>query len=48
MCARYGVTNDRPHDALHDARATAAVLPYLLAEHGVRDATDLDALYDRR
>ena len=48
VCERYGITNDRPHDALHDARATAAVLPHLLADHGVRDADDLTGLYDRR
>lgn len=48
VCERYGVTNDHPHDALHDARATALVLPHLLAEHGVADATGLDALYERR
>src|SRR6266542_4342809 len=27
LCARYGVVLDRPHDALADADATAAVLP---------------------
>ena len=48
VCDRYGVVNDRPHDAMHDARATAAVLPHLLAAHGVRDATDLDRLYADR
>lgn len=48
VCERYGVTNDRPHDALHDARATAAILPHLLAAHGVTDAADLDELYERR
>jgi DNA polymerase-3 subunit epsilon len=47
-CARYGISNDRPHDALHDARATAQLLPHLLAAHGVRTADDLDAFYDRR
>lgn len=46
-CARYGISNERPHDALHDARATALLLPHLLAGHGVRTGTDLDALYDR-
>jgi DNA polymerase-3 subunit epsilon len=45
VCARYGVTNDRPHDALHDARATALVLPHLLEAHGVRSETDLSPLY---
>ena len=35
----------RHHDALADAAATAAVLPHLLAAHGVTDEADLDALY---
>jgi DNA polymerase-3 subunit epsilon len=48
VCARYGITNDRPHDALHDARATAEILPHLLAEHGVTTADDLAALYELR
>ena len=41
VCARYAITIDRPHDALSDARATAAVLPHLLGAHGVRDEADL-------
>ena len=45
LCARYDVALERHHDALADARATAAVLPHLLAAHGVRDESDLDALY---
>ena len=48
VCERYGISNDRPHDALHDARATAAVLPFLLAAHHVRDVGDLDPRYERR
>ena len=48
VCERYGVTNQRPHDALYDARATAAILPHLLQAHEVRSATDLDPLYERR
>lgn len=47
VCARYEVPIERPHDALCDARATAGVLPHLLAAHGVVDAADLDALYSR-
>ena len=38
LCARYDVALDRPHDALADAAATAAVLPHLLAAHGVARA----------
>ena len=45
VCARYEITVERHHDALHDARATAAVLPHLLRAHGVADELDLAALY---
>ena len=45
VCARYGVTIERHHDALSDARATAAVLPHLLVANGVEDLADLDELY---
>ncbi len=48
LCERYGVVNDRPHDALFDARATAAVLSSLLAAHGVANSSDLADLYERR
>ncbi len=48
VCDRYGVTNARPHDAIYDARATAAILPHLLQAHGVQSAADLEPLYDRR
>jgi DNA polymerase-3 subunit epsilon len=48
VCERYGVTNQRPHDAVYDARATAAILPQLLLAHGVQSAADLDPLYERR
>jgi DNA polymerase-3 subunit epsilon len=47
LCERYGVSNDRPHDALFDARATAAVLPHLLEAAGVVDACALEAAYER-
>ena len=45
VCARYDVVLERHHDALSDARATAAVLPHLLAANGVVDEADLDPLY---
>lgn len=32
LCTRYGVSLDHPHNALFDARATAAVLTHLLGE----------------
>lgn len=47
LCERYGVDLDRPHDALADAMATAAVLPHLLVAHDVHDVADLDPFYDR-
>jgi DNA polymerase-3 subunit epsilon len=47
VCERYGVALERPHDALGDAAATAAVLPHLLAAHGVTDVAQLDAFYVR-
>jgi DNA polymerase-3 subunit epsilon len=45
VCERYGVTLDRPHDALGDATATAAVLPHLLAAHGITDEEQLKPFY---
>jgi DNA polymerase-3 subunit epsilon len=39
VATRYGVTLDKPHDALSDAQATAAVLPHLLRAHAI----DLEA-----
>lgn len=45
VCARYDVAIERHHDALHDARATAAVLSHLLVAHGVADESDLDGLF---
>jgi len=48
VCTRYGITNERPHDAIYDARATAAILPHLLRAHGVTSAADLETLYERR
>ncbi len=48
LCVRYQVTNTRPHHALSDARATAAVLSHLLAASAISAAADLDPLYERR
>lgn len=48
VCSRYGVDLDRPHDALHDALATAQVLPHLLDAHRITSADQLDPFYDRR
>jgi DNA polymerase-3 subunit epsilon len=47
VCERFGVALDRPHDALGDATATAAVLPHLLAAHGITDADQLEPFYVR-
>lgn len=47
VCDRYGVDLARPHDALADATATAAVLPHLLAEHHITQPEQLAELYDR-
>lgn len=41
LCDRYGVSLVRPHDALADADATAAVLPHLLAAHGLTSAEQI-------
>lgn len=35
VCRRYAVSLDRPHDALADAQATSAALPYLLKDAGI-------------
>lgn len=45
VCERYGVSLDRPHDALADAAATAEVLPHLLASHGITDTEQLVPFY---
>lgn len=45
VCERYGVTLDRPHDALSDAAATAAVLPHLISAHGITDVDQLEPFY---
>lgn len=41
VCRRHGVTLDRAHDALADARAAAALLPRLIAATGIDDAAEL-------
>jgi DNA polymerase III subunit epsilon len=47
VCARFAVTLDRPHEALADAQATAAVLPHLLRAHGVTSSEHLAPFLDR-
>lgn len=48
LCDRYEIELDRPHDALADAEATAAVLPHLLREHEITECEQLTPFYDRR
>ena len=48
MCARYDIHLTRPHDALADADATAAVLPHLLRAHGFETVDQLPVLTPRR
>lgn len=48
MCARYDIQLTRPHDALADADATAAVLPHLLRAHGFETVDQLPVLTPRR
>lgn len=47
VCDRYGVVLERPHDALGDALATAAVLPHLLDAHGITTVEQLQPFYVR-
>jgi DNA polymerase-3 subunit epsilon len=47
VCERYGVTIERPHDALSDATATAAILPHLLAAHRITDQEQLEPFFVR-
>ena len=47
LCERYDVELVRPHDALADADATAAVLPHLLRAHGIVSADDVTAQLER-
>jgi DNA polymerase-3 subunit epsilon len=44
LCARYGIELVRPHDALADADATAAVLPHLLRAHGITSSAQLSVV----
>lgn len=44
LCDRYDIVLVRPHDALADADATAAVLPHLLTAHGIQSSGQVGAL----
>lgn len=48
VCSRYGVVLDRPHDALADAAATAAVLPHLIEAHRITEVDHLTPFLERR
>ncbi len=43
LCERCGIHLARPHNALADADATAAVLPYLLQAHSIATVDQLPA-----
>ena len=45
LCERYDIALDRPHDALNDAAATAAVLPHLLDAHHITSVEQLQPFY---
>lgn len=45
LCVYYGITLERPHDALSDAAATAALLPHLLEAHGIVELEQLEPFY---
>ena len=47
VCERFAVPLDRPHEALADARATAAILPHLLRAHEIEDLDGLEPFMDR-
>lgn len=47
VAERFDVPLVNPHDALADAAATAAILPHLLAAHGVTDESQLGPFFDR-
>lgn len=47
VCERFGVPLSNPHEALADARATAAILPHLLRAHQIADVADLEPFLDR-
>lgn len=47
LCERYDVALVRPHDALADADATAAVLPHLLAAHGITSREQIGTRLDQ-
>ncbi len=45
LCEYYGVALDKPHDALADAAATAAILPHLLTDLDIHEVDGLEPFY---
>ncbi len=45
LCEFYGVALDKPHDALADAAATAAILPHLLTALDIHEVDGLEPFY---
>lgn len=45
LCEEYGISLDQAHDALHDARATAELLPHLLRGHTIASFSDARPFY---
>jgi DNA polymerase III subunit epsilon len=45
LCEFYGVALDKPHDALADATATAAILPHLLTALDIHEVDGLEPYY---
>ena len=45
IAERHEIPHDNPHDALEDARTTAAILPHLLTAHHITDLVDLQPHY---
>ncbi|MFZ9427273.1 MAG: PolC-type DNA polymerase III, partial [Ilumatobacteraceae bacterium] len=45
LCEEYGISLDQAHDALHDARATAELLPHLLRGHAIANFSDARPFY---
>lgn len=44
LCAHYGISRDREHEALADAQATVAVLFHLCRDLGINSVEQLDAV----
>jgi DNA polymerase III subunit epsilon len=45
LCEDYGISLDHAHDALHDARATAELLPHLLRGNAISNFSEARPFY---